>query len=373
LSKTDGSDDAAPDTNPPVPHGSPEAPAGRAYPMAFPIPSQAPRRPSRVKRILLYFLVLLLLVSLLANFYLGALLVAIQGTGMAASVIRPGNEDQVVAVFQINGTIDDQSAAAFARFRRTVRDDSAIKAVVVRVDSPGGGVSASDRIHHMVQSIRRDLHKPVVVSMGGVAASGGYYISAPANEIYAEPNTITGSVGVLMILPVIKGFLQEHGVEMMTIRSRQSQRWKAAVNPFEPPDEEVYRERQRLLDEVHEKFQDVVKSGRGAKLQLRPVKVRVQDFGGEEVVLDQVEPLNGRVFLADEAMQLGLVDRIGYLHHAADAAASLANLDDPSVVQFSPRRSLREHLGFSESPLGTDIKAAADHLMAPRMMLLWQG
>ena len=224
----------------------------------------------------------------------------------------------------------------------------------------------------MIKSIREEMKKPVVVSMGGVAASGGYYVSACADVIYAEPTTITGSIGVIMAWPVVKDFLGKHGVDMMVIRSRQSQRWKAAINPFEKPDAELFRERQQILDSVHTTFAGIVRAGRGSKLVTKQVEMTVKDFDGKDVTLAQTEPLNGRIFTADEAQKLGLVDEIGYMEAAWDMAAKLAKLDAPRVVRYAQPRSLRERMGFSDITSGIDVQQVRE-LLSPRPMLLWMG
>ena len=332
----------------------------------------APKRPGPLRRLVSYLGAVVVVLSIVVNIYLAMAVAALSGEAMGQRLLRKGQEDQVVAVCEIVGTIDGEAMKAFEGFYRKVKDNPNIQAIVINVNSPGGGVAASDEICMMIRSLREDSGKTVVISMGAVAASGGYYISAPADLIYAEPATITGSIGVVMAWPVVKGFFDKHGVNMMVIRSSQAQRYKAAVNPFEPPDAEILRETQERLDAVHEQFVAAVRDGRGDKLKTRKVRVSVMGLDGKAETREQIEPLNGRVFLAAEAKDLGLIDHIGYLDDAIDAAVRRANLDEPHVVRYAPSKTLRERLGFSDLPKGVDVKALEKHLI-PRMMMLWQG
>lgn len=360
-------DDGASDVPPVVP----PIPAAVVGPAAWQA-QQPPGRRSLFRRVMSCAAVLLILSSVVMNVYLVMLLGAVTRGDLDKSVVRDGRDDQVVAVYSVIGLIDGKAASRFSAFYHAVRDDENVKAVVIRVDSPGGGVSASDQIHQMVSALRNEYGKKVVISMGGVAASGGYYISAPGDTIYAEPTTITGSIGVIMPLPVIKGFLDKYGIDMVFIRSKQSQRWKAAINYFEQPDEEVLKARQALLTAMHAKFEQVVRSGRGSKLKTTEVEVHVRDFDGREVTVKQTEPLNGRVYMADAALRRGLVDKIGYTEDAIDAAAELAALGEPKVVQYSQRRTLRERMGFSDVSTGINAEVVERYL-TPQPMLLWQG
>ena len=353
----------APEASPPVSTPPPPPPWWTYGP---------PKKRSAAGRVFRYFFVLLLVASILVNVELAVLCFAGAGHGMSESVLQDGAADQVVAVFGITGMIDGESVGDFWRFYEQVRDDKNIKAVVIRVNSPGGGVSASDQIYQKVKSIRDELKKPVVVSMGGVAASGGYYVSAPAETIYAEPTTITGSIGVIMAWPVMKGFLDKHGVEVVTIRSPQAQRWKAAENYWELPDTETKQHMRELLQEMHAKFEQIVVAGRGKRLKTEKVKVDVQDTNGATTTIEQTAPLNDRVYLAEKAKALGLIDEIGYLVDAATAAADGAGLTKPKIVQFARTQTLRERLGFSDAMPAINLRGV-EELLTPRVMLLWKG
>ncbi|GAB5047444.1 signal peptide peptidase SppA [Thermodesulfovibrio sp. TK110] len=213
-----------------------------------------------------------------------------------------------VALVNIKGVIVDsrQSIDAIKQYRK----DPSIKAIVIRVDSPGGAVVPSQEIY---EEIKRTISvKPVVVSMGSVAASGGYYISCPATKIIANPGTLTGSIGVLIEIPNIKGLLDKIGVKAEIIKSG---RYKDITSPFKPLQNDEKEILQKLIDDVHEQFIKAVAEGR--KIPVEKVR-KIAD---------------GRVFTGLKAKELGLVDDIGDLDYAIKVAAQLAKIKgEPEIV-----------------------------------------
>ena len=328
-------------------------------------PPPPPKKKSRAKKIITYFCVLTFILSVLVNIYLVAIIRMMADSPMAESMLKKGAEDQVVAVYEIGGLIDARTAANFETFFRLLPGRKNIKAVVIRVDSPGGYVGPSDQICKMVGRIRKEYELPVVISMGGVAASGGYYVSAPANIIVAEPTTITASIGVIMQFPVLADWLEEHKLKVVTIRSSQSKSYKAAINYFENPDDKIIDERRKLLDHIHKKFVKVVKEGRG-KVKTRP------DPEGSKT---QTFPFNGKVLTSTEAMDVGLVDKIGYLDDAIKEAAKLAKLEDPTVIRFARARGVLARMLSSteiQMPQGIETRLL-DRFLNPRPMMIWEG
>ena len=280
-----------------------------------------------------------------------------------------GDSQQVVAVYEVGGAISETTAAEFRKFHRAVMSDSKIKAVVLRVDSPGGMVAPSDEICQMVRDIQDSGHKPVIVSMGGVAASGGYYISAPAKRIIAEPTTVTGSIGVIAVWPVLKDFLNEHGVQVVTIRSPQARGNKATENYWEIPSQRTCEDVENMLKEMDNKFIEVVKAGRpDLKTKEVPAPPSTEPADKPEM---QIEPLNGKVYLAKEAKEWGLVDAIGYLPDAVEAAAKEAGLSKPKEVHYYKSATFREVFGANQSASLLDEKAL-DKLMTPQIMMMWK-
>jgi protease-4 len=363
----------APPSEPPGPQ-QPAAPAGAA-------PPPPPRRRSAARRIVLGVLILLFVVSVAMNGYLLLLLSLYLDRGFAETVIRDGDDHQVIAVYAVSGVIDDQAAATFDALYRSVRDDPDVRAVVLRVDSPGGTVSASDRLHARVKDLRR-RGKTVVVSMGGVAASGGYYVSAPADEIVAEPTTVTGSIGVIAMWPVFRGTMDKLGIEPVVMKSTHARGWKDQISVLKRPDARQRADLQAGLNAMQARFEQVVTDGRGlrgegGKLLLEEKTYRFELADGNEVVHHETVPFNGKTYLAGEAKRLGLIDEIGYRSKAVERAQALAGLSDPKVVVYRKRLGLLDVLarfagGAAGGARGVDLEALW-RPRTPRIMVLWQA
>jgi protease-4 len=358
---------------PPMPPAPPAAPQPQVQPIyMYPPP---PKR-GGIRRFFRAILGLMFVGSILLNLFFLVALVSVGAMPMSTTTLVDGSIKEVVAVYPLTGLINEKTASDFGRFYQVVRDDKNIKAVVLRIDSGGGGVSASDQIHQLVRSIREDLKRPVVVSMGGVAASGGYYISAPATEIYAEHTTITGSIGVIAMWPVFKGLMDKWGIDPIVIRSKHAEEWKARENPLETPSPEVRKDVQAMLDTMQERFEKVVRDGRKGKLVEGKAAEAAMAEAAPTTKPSQGDPFNGKAYLADVALKLGLVDQIGYLNDAAMAAAKAANLNSPKVVRYTVRAGLLETLasGQSSTPAGS-VRIDADTLdsiTAPRIMMVWK-
>jgi len=188
--------------------------------------------------------------------------------------------------------------------------DNSIKALVLRVNSPGGGVVPSQEIYNEVK--RLAAQKKVVVSMGSLAASGGYYISAPANKIVANPGTITGSIGVIMEVPNVKALMDKIGVKTEVIKSGKH---KDLASPFRGIGKEEREILQGVMDDVHAQFIAAVSEGR--KLPINKVR----------------EIADGRIFSGRQAIEAGLVDELGDLDYAIKTAAKMAGIKgEPEVV-----------------------------------------
>ncbi|MDO9288769.1 MAG: signal peptide peptidase SppA [Thermodesulfovibrionales bacterium] len=213
-----------------------------------------------------------------------------------------------VAVVRIEGPIMD-SKNSVDEIKDYVKDPS-VKAIVLRVDSPGGAVAPSQEIYEEVK--KATLKKKVIVSMGSVAASGGYYISAPANRIIANPGTLTGSIGVIMEIPNLEGLLNKIGVKTEVIKSGKH---KDMASAFRSMGKEERAILQNVLDDVHEQFIKAVSEGR--KMSFDDVK----------------ELADGRIFTGRQALGIGLVDELGSLEDAINVAAKLAGIKgEPEVV-----------------------------------------
>jgi protease-4 len=238
-----------------------------------------------------------------------------------AEMMSPGDK---VALVRIVGLIAESEPVLedLEAFRKNDR----VKALVLRIDTPGGGVGASREIYDEVLRIR-DEGKPVVVSMGPLAASGGYYIACAADSILAGPSTITGSIGVIAVFGSVKRALDKLGLDFEIIATGP---FKASGSEFKTMTAEEREYLQGLLDDLYHQFVDVVAEGRGMS---RDAVLAIAD---------------GRAFSGRQALELGLVDRFGTLEDAADAAALLAGLPTPARTverrdrRFSIRDLIRE-------------------------------
>lgn len=225
-----------------------------------------------------------------------------------------------VAIVNIRGPIVD-SRDAVDELKDYV-DDSSIKAIVLRVDSPGGGVAASQEIYTEVK--RAASVKKVVASMGSLAASGGYYVSAPATRIVANPGTITGSIGVIMEIPNIEGLMDKVGVRTEVIKSGKH---KDMASAFRKMTEEDRRLLQGLITDVYEQFVEDVAASR-------------------DIPVEEVRKMaDGRIYTGRQAVALGLVDELGGLERAVKLSAELAGIEgEPEVVTREKEFSLLDLL-----------------------------
>lgn len=227
--------------------------------------------------------------------------------------------DEEVAVIYAYGSIhtgkgDAESIGSetIAKAIREARQDSSIKAIVMRVNSPGGSALASDIIWREAQLAKEA--KPFIVSMGDYAASGGYYISCGADRIFANPNTITGSIGVFGMIPNVQGLMENKlGITTDHVKTNENAGYitgSRALTDFE------YRKLQESVDNIYDTFLGHVASGRGM------TKTAVDAIG------------QGRVWSGSDALELGLVDTLAGLNAAIDYAAKMANLEDYEVTEY---------------------------------------
>jgi len=244
-----------------------------------------------------------------------------------------------IAVLEVTGIIGvglDRGADADSLVRTLgeYRDDSSVAAVVLRINSPGGVVGPTQEIFSAVERVRA-AGKPVVASLGAVAASGGYYVAVAANRIFASPGTLTGSIGVIMQLANVEGLLKKVGVDYVVVKAGAYKDIGNFARPMKPEERQVL---QALLDDVYGQFVTAVAARRGLD------RNTVLGFA------------DGRIYSGQQARALKMVDELGGLEDAIEAAGKLAGIvGKPRVIYPRRRFTLRE---LFSNRLGLDAAAA---------------
>ncbi|RUM41635.1 MAG: signal peptide peptidase SppA [Desulfurobacterium sp.] len=224
-----------------------------------------------------------------------------------------------IGLVKIEGVI--KSSDTYLKLLDKLEGDEDVKAIVLRVDSPGGVVGACQEIHDKVKEISQK--KPVVVSMGSIAASGGLYISVPATKIVANPGTITGSIGVILQSYNVKQLADKIGIKVITVKSGK---FKDLLNPFREPDKKTLQILQALIDDSYNQFVEAVAEGR--KLPVEKVK----------------KFADGRIFTGRQAKELGLVDELGNFDRAVEVARELSKSPDARIFEAKPRKTFIQKL-----------------------------
>lgn len=243
----------------------------------------------------------------------------------SAKVVKKGDEMQNIAIIEINGIISSQKevdlwgnetpdmASTIINKIDQARDDDAVKAILLKVNTPGGEAYASKLIHNKLIEFK-ESGKPLVALMQDTAASGGYMVSAPADEIVASEITTTGSIGVIVTGTDFKELYKKIGIQEYTIINSEGE--MKVLDNLEDKDSESYKILQGILDDVYNDFVDMVAKGRG---MTRDEVIKVAD---------------GRIYSGKQAKELGLVDELGEEKEAFDIVANLADLEDPNFISY---------------------------------------
>ncbi len=241
-----------------------------------------------------------------------------------------------IAIIDVNGQIVYGAASEFslaggstaasgniARLINQAARDAQVKAIVLRVNSPGGSVMGSDEIYHALKK----SGKPVVVYMGELAASGGYYVSMAGERIFAHPNTLTGSIGVISEFTNIKGLYEKLGIQSTIVKSGENKDFGSPTTPFTEEDRKLW---QAVIDETYEGFVKLIADNRG-------------------MTVEEVKKLaDGRVYTGQQALALKLIDELGYLQDAIDEAASRGGISGaPRVIEYRRQSPFAELFGMS--------------------------
>jgi protease-4 len=273
-----------------------------------------------------------------------------------------------VAVISLDGVILEGLLGYARKQIEQAANDHHVKAIVVRINSPGGSITASDELHRKLLELRDGNDKknrdprPLIVSMGSMAASGGYYIAMPGQTIFAEPTTVTGSIGVYTSFPNVKALADNYGVKMNTIKQGQIKDSGSPFAEMSPHEREVWQD---MVDDAYQRFVKIVEKGRpmlaGGKLlqELTIVPLNAKpDFlkKGEKIAKPYTRYLaDGGVWTAENALKYQLIDKIGTLDDAIQSAHDAAKLGDSyEAIKYERPSTLADMLGLgAQSHVGT--------------------
>lgn len=271
---------------------------------------------------------------------------------VAAGYFRSGSllptSSKQIGVLEISGIVSNERV--IIRQIDDFRDNNNVKAIVLRIDSPGGAVGPSQEIYHELKKLA--LKKPVIVSFGAVAASGGYYLAMAGEHIFANPGTITGSIGVVMSFPDYQELLGKVGVRSEVIKSGPYKDLGSALRDMTDDERRLLHE---LIIDVHSQFVEVVSVGRNIPIaELTPY-------------------VDGRIFTGRQALEVGLVDELGSFNDAvAHAALRVGLAGDPDLVYPQPERQpfLQRYLNIVLNRFGS-VDMAFNGVTGPKY--LWTG
>ncbi|EAD5704958.1 signal peptide peptidase SppA [Listeria innocua] len=286
---------------------------------------------------------------------------------LTETVIEEGGED-TIAVLSVDGTIQDTGEAGslfsetgynhafFMDQLEEVRNNDAIQGVLLYVNSPGGGVMESAQIRDKILQIKKERKIPFYVSMGSMAASGGYYISAPADKIFASKETLTGSLGVIMQGYDYSELMKKLGVSDNTIKSGAYKDIMSGTRPMTDDEKKIM---QSMIDDSYNEFVKVVATGRGmSEEQVRKIA-------------------DGRIYDGRQAKENGLIDAFGYQEDALEALKKEKDLKDATVIQYDAPESFSSLFSVAAQKMSgqnadiTQLIKLTGTLKAPRMMYLY--
>jgi protease-4 len=306
---------------------------------------------------------IIMVFSVMANFVLFLLLVGVitiftagHGSLLTEEVLREGPVRDKIAVITVQGIIYGDVADDVYGQLKAARQDHRVKGLIVRVNSPGGTVSASDQIYKQISEFRDKENKPVIAFMQGVAASGGYYTSVACEKIIAEPTVITGSIGVISSYLVVQELLEEKlGVQPVTIKSGQKKDWPSYFRS--PSPEEIQYMQDKLIKPAYDRFVQIVAEGRKSSLTLDKVK----------------ELADGSIFGAQEAFEVKLIDDIGYLDEAIELVKSMAGIKEAQVIEYRKPFSISDILNSRKTNMLKIDRNTLYEISTPQILYLWSA
>ena len=237
-------------------------------------------------------------------------------------------------------------------------NDNKIKAIILRVNTPGGTVTASDIIYHELFEFKKKKDVKIIAAMMDLSTSGGYYISMSADKIVAHPTTITGSIGVLAVKLNVKGLFEKIGIEDETVKSGEKKDITSPFRPFSEEEKEIFQE---IIDSLFQNFLNVVKTGR------------------KELSTEEIQKIaDGRIYTSQQAVKLKMIDQIGYLEDAIELAKKEAGLKEAKVITYHRPHQYKENIyssSYRGAPqtiniLNIDMNLFADRIGA-KFMYMW--
>lgn len=289
---------------------------------------------------------------------------------LVEKVVSKGSDElgRKIALITVNGAIDgvgsrlkgEGTVYEVSRRLHQAAKDNSVKAVLLAIDSPGGGLTASDVIHNEVLKIKA-VGKPVVVSVGNLAASGGLYIGVAADWIIASPTSLIGSIGVIMRHMVIEELLDKVGIEMTPIKSTGS---KDIGSPFRKMTAEESKFFHDLIATFHNRFISIIAEGRGLDK-------------------DKVSTLaSGKIFTAEQSLEYGLIDEIGYIDAALEKVKAMSDIESPTIIEYGTpfdfKKAIKRFSKFNGSgSLAGEaeilIQSMMEEAVTPEIQAIWTG
>ncbi len=271
-------------------------------------------------------------------------------------VLEEGRGANKIAVIKIDGIIDNKLAQKVEQQIKAAKKDRSVKAVIFRTNSPGGSISASDRIYDQICRFREETGKPAVAFMETVAASGGLYTSCGCDKIIAEPTTITGSIGVIMGHLVLQDLLElKLGIKPVIVKSGPKKDWPTSFEPV--TEEQIQYLNEKLISPAYERFVNIVAQSRKDVLTIEQIRALA----------------DGSIYNAPEALENKLIDKIGYMPEAIALAKSLAKIANARVVEYEKPFSFENFLQTKTKSIFRIDRNTLYELTTPQLMYLWDA
>jgi protease-4 len=309
------------------------------------------------------FFGIILALSIIANIFLFFALIVVGSVSLASAgakkgyyvekMIESGPSASKIVIINVEGIIQNEMEKEIQQQIENAKEDANIKALIFRIVSPGGAVSASDRLYYQIIQYKKETHKPVIAFMDTLAASGGYYTAAGCDEIIAEPTVITGSIGVIMGHFVLQDLLETKlGIKPVIVKSGPKKDWPTTFEPVS--DEQLAYLNSKLIMPTYERFVSIVAESRKDKLTAEQVRALA----------------DGSIYNAQEALDNKLIDKIGYLPDAINRAKELANIKKAKVVEYEKPFSFESLFG-AKSIIRQFNNNTLYEMTTPQLMYLW--